>query len=225
MRSALVVRKYDAFSRILEENGFEVVNCPAIETIALDQPIRIDPDVDGVFVTSRKAAEVLSRASGLTARVYVLGRSSFEVLKDRGFDLFFDSNANTAREMLESIPAGELEGRHFVFVCGEESLRIVPDFLKQVATVDELVVYRTERVTIDTELAKRQFDWICFFSPSAGASFTDQLGLDAVRRSRVAVIGTTTAEFFADHGVDVDLVATNATAEKFANELIEGEVF
>ncbi len=224
MRSALVVRKYDAFSRILEENGFEVANCPAIETVAFEKSFEIDAEVDGVFITSRKAAEVFSGVANFAGRVYVLGRSSFDVLKDRGFDLFFDGNANTASEMMAGIPSGELKGKRFVFVRGEESLRTVPEFLKGTATVDELVVYRTEPIRIDRELANRQFGWICFFSPSAGASFVDQLGLERLKKSKIAVIGATTAEFFGNRGIGVDFVASRATAESFANELIKGEV-
>ncbi len=224
MASVLVVRDYDEFSRILEENGFTVVNAVAIKTVAIVEAIEIGDEIDGVFITSRKAAEIFAGTEAFRGAVYVLGQKSFEILKDRGFDLRFDRSANRAAEMLEAIPRKELEGKRFAFVRGEESLRVIPDGLRAIAaTVDEIIVYRTKRVELPDGIAGRDFDWICFFSPSAVSSFVDQKGLESLNRSKIAAIGKTTAAALAGNGIDVEFVSPNASGVEFAKELIKRE--
>lgn len=139
MWSILVVRKFDDFSRILSEAGFSVINCPIIETVALENTGDFDEQIaalescDGVFLTSASAAEIFrrklrERKNGYGGKVYVLGRRSFDLLKDEPLDLIFDQRANTAREMLEKIAPEALENKRFLFVRGEKSLHVVPDF-------------------------------------------------------------------------------------------------
>ncbi len=129
MASVLVVREYDEFSRILEARGFDVVNCPAIRTVRVVDKIELGAQLDGVFISSRAAAGILARSGGVSGAVYVFGRKSFDILKDRGFDLRFVESANSAAELLAAIPRSEIEGKRFAFVRGEESLRVIPDGL------------------------------------------------------------------------------------------------
>ena len=84
-----------------------------------------------------------------------------------------------------------------------------------------MVVYRNERVPIERESIDREFDWICFFSPSGVRSFISQVGPDLLGRSRIAAIGPTTADFLGRNGQHVDLVASASNAETFAAEIIE----
>jgi uroporphyrinogen-III synthase len=221
MTSVLVVRKHDAFSRTLEESGFEVVNCPATETKAIGGPLRVARETEGIFVTSRAAAEIIGNTDGLRARIYVLGRSSYEVLKGAKLDLWYCEAANTAGEMLDRIPRGELEGKRLLFVCGDRSLPTIPDRLEGIATVERAVVYRTTPVRVDCRQIDRAFDWICFFSPSGIESFIDQAGVEFLDRSRIAAIGPTTADCLKRQGRVADLVATHSNARDFARDLIE----
>jgi uroporphyrinogen-III synthase len=227
VKSVLVIRERDAFSRILEEHGFAVVNCPAIKTVRLFESVEIDPTFDGVFITSRRAAEIFATVGDFGGKVYALGAGSFEILNGSPFDLVFDPQANTAREMLASIPPEDLHGRKFLFLRGSESLRTIPEYLGEIAAVDEIIVYRTERLRIEPVQIAGEFDWICFFSPSAAESFIAQFGAERVRKSRLAVIGTTTADYFRRQGIAADLVASRPNSESFAAELIKltGEVF
>lgn len=224
MASVLVVREYDEFSRILEARGFDVVNCPAIRTVQVVDKIELGAQLDGVFISSRAAAGILARSGGVSGAVYVFGRKSFDILKDRGFDLRFVESANSAAELLAAIPRSEIEGKRFAFVRGEESLRVIPDGLRRMgATVDEIVVYRTERVAIPEAVRTRDFDWICFFSPSAVASFIDQAGNGKLRSAKIAAIGNTTASSLAENAIGVEFVSPSASAVEFAKELIKRE--
>ena len=147
MKAILVVRKFDVFSEILAKNSFEIINLPLIETKASDDLSEFEAKLarienyDGVFLTSRFAAEIFRAKSAeknvnYPGKVYVLGRRGFEILKTANFDLVFDETANTARKMLEKIAPEDIRGKRFLFAHGEKSLRVVPDFLSKIAMVD-----------------------------------------------------------------------------------------
>ncbi|HEY8562157.1 MAG TPA: uroporphyrinogen-III synthase [Pyrinomonadaceae bacterium] len=239
MTPVLVLRKFDEFSRILTENDFKVINCPTIETVESGDSPDLAAKVsarryDGVFLTSRQATaiaarEIFSNGFAYAGKVYVLGKRSFELLKDKNLDLFFSESANTAGEMLASIPLEDLRNKRFLFVRGEKSLRAVPEFLGKIAAVDEAVVYETRRVAveedlkakIETRLRAGEIAAACFFSPSGAESFLAQFGAQSLRRTKTAAIGKTTADFLERRNLKANFVAAKATAEDFAAELID----
>jgi uroporphyrinogen-III synthase len=230
----LVIREFDNFSRTLAANGFEIINLPLIETRAIDDLSGFETQLesienyDGVFLTSKQAAEIF-RAKLKTyyrGKVYVLGKRSYEMLKDANLNLHFDETANTAREVLENIALEELKDKNFLFIRGEKSLRIVPEFLSKTATVDEAVVYETRNITIEIDKINELREMIkltavCFFSPSAAISFIKQFGAEILHQTIITTIGKTTAEFFETRNLQVGFVSSKATAEDFAAELIE----
>jgi len=238
MSEILVVRKFDNFSRILTRNGFSVVNSPTIETIECGNSHnlsgKISPlDYDGIFLTSPRATEIAWRElfskKKYHGKVYVLGQRSFEILKDKNLLLSFDEAANTAREMLERIPPDELKGKRFLFIRGEKTVGTISDVLKKIAALDEEIVYETRKIAVEESLKKEieakldggRIEAACFFSPSGAESFLEQFGLESLGQTKIAVIGKTTAEFFAQRNLRVGFIATKATAEDFAIELID----
>ena len=240
MRAILVVRKFDNFSRILSESGLKVINCPTIKVAPLEDlsefEMKLDAieNYDGVFLTSRNATEIFrtklrARNVDFHGKIYVLGKRSFDLLKSENLDLVFDKTANTAQEMLENIALDELKNKRFLFVRGEKSLRVVPEFLEKIASVDEAIVYRSSRVTIADDKIKEiqaksasgEIACACFFSLSAAESFLQLFGAEVLHQIKITVIGNTTAEFFERRDLKVDFVARRAVAEDFAVELIE----
>ncbi len=237
MRKILVIREFDNFSRILAANSYEIINLPLIETKAIDDlsefegTLKSIENYAGVFLTSRHAAEVF-RAKLKTdyrGKVYVLGKRSYEILKAENIDLHFDESINTAREMLENITPEELKGKNFLFVRGDKSLRIVPEILSKTATVDEAIVYETRNIAVEIDKVsnlREQFETneiaaVCFFSPSAVASFIEQFGAEILHQTIIATIGKTTADFFEAQNLPVNFVSSKATAEDFAVELVK----
>lgn len=240
MSSILVLREFDDYSRILSANGFEVINCPTIETVPLEDLSELEAklaktDYDGIFLTSRTAAQIFrekigEKNLGFGGKIYVLGKRSYEILlRVENLNLIFFERANTAREMLEAISPEDLKNKRFLFVRGENSLRVVPDFLKRIgAEIDEAIVYRTNSLEIGSDKIEAFSDRFgrgeiicsCFFSPSAAQSFLRQCG-EIFRQSKIAVIGKTTADFFAGENVKVDFISPKATAEDFAKALID----
>ncbi len=240
MKTILVVREYDKFSEILAESGFEIINFPTIKTLPLEDlsdfeaTLKDIENFDGIFLTSAKASEIFRRKLRelkirFHGKVYILGRRSFDWLQNEKLDLYFDKTANTAQKMLENIAPEELKNRRFLFIRGEQSLRVVPDFLANRAAVRETIVYRTKKValeidkitTIREKIEKNEIVCACFFSPSAAAVFTEHFGTQILHQMKIAVIGKTTAECFERQNLKVDFVSPKATAEDFAVGLID----
>lgn len=189
---------------------------------------------DGIFLTSAPAAEIFRRRLrekkiGFGGKIYILGKRSFDVLKGENLDSVFFETANTAREMLEQIAPEDLTDKKFLFVRGEKSLRVVPEFLAKIAAIDETIVYRTEKSAIEKDeinetrekLKNGEILCACFFSPSGAASFSEQFGAQILNRTKIVAIGKTTAEFLERQNLKIDFVSPRATAEDFAGSLIE----
>jgi len=240
MKTILVIREYDYFSRILAESGFKIINLPLIETLPIkdlsdfEAKFEMFERYDGIFLTSAKAAEIfraklIEKKGNYCGKVYVLGRRSYEMLKGENLDLRFEESANTAREMLENIAPEDLKGKRFLFVRGEKSLRVVPDFLAQTATVDETIVYETREMAIEVgelkslreNFEKGEIAAACFFSPSGAESFIKQFGAEITHQTIIAAIGKTTADYFERRNLSVGFISLKATAEDFAIELID----
>ena len=237
-KKILVLREFDDFSRILVENGFEVFNLPLIETKVSEDLSEFETKLesiehyDGVFITSAKAAAIfrmklIEKNVNYGGRIYVLGTRSYEILRNLDLNLFFDESANTAREMLEKIAPEDLKGKRFLFVRGEKSLRIVPDFLAKTAAVGETIVYQTKNLAVDSEMIKTirakiqksEIAAACFFSPSAAASFIEQFGAEILHQTIIATIGKTTDDFFERQNFRVGFISSKAAEEDFAVEL------
>jgi uroporphyrinogen-III synthase len=237
MTRVLVVRKFDNFSRILTERGLTIINCPTIETTEHENLHGLRAKIsaksyDGIFLTSRAATEIACREIfcknfNQVGKIYVLGRSSFDLLKDKNLDLFFSETANTAREMLAAIPPEDLKNKRFLFIRGEKSLRVVPEFLKELAEIDEAVVYETRKIKVEENLKSEiearsgEIEAACFFSPSGAESFLEQFGAAVLTPMKIAAIGKTTADFFAKIDLKVDFIPTRSSAEDFARELAD----
>ena len=237
----LVVREPDEFSRILAEANFRVINFPTIRTVPIEKLEDLDAVLvkikhyNGLFLTSPKAAEVFLqrfREKNLEfgGKIYVLGNRTkrlFESFEKENFEIVFRENANTAEELINSFESREFTGKKFLFLRGDESLRVIPELLRGVAEIDEVVVYRTvensfDKVLID-EIAEKlrleEIDWICFFSPSGIESFINAFGETSLEQVKIAAIGATTAKRAAEKKLKVEFISPKANAEDFARGL------
>jgi uroporphyrinogen III methyltransferase/synthase len=238
MRVVLVVREFNNFSSTLENHGFSVINCPTVKTVPVEdlsgfrKIIAALENYDGVFLTSPAAAQIFAENLAETkieygGKVYVLGKRSFNLLKSKNLNLFFDEPADSARALLDQIPPKDLNQKHFLFIRGERSMRTVPEFLRTVATLDETIVYETRKIAVKPDkiteirekIEKNEVEAACFFSPSGAESFLEQFGAAILGQTKIATIGKTTADFFEKRSFTVDLISAKAAAEDFAESL------
>jgi uroporphyrinogen-III synthase len=240
--TVLVIREYDAFSETLVRAKLEVVNFPAIQTLPIENLDELDGKLskieiyDGLFLTSPKAAEVLlqrfrEKNFAYSGEVYVLGnrtKTFFEDFENANFEIVFRENANTAEELINSFGSDAFAGKKFLFLRGDKSLRTIPELLKDVAAIDEIVVYRTIENSFDKvliggikqKLEQNQIGWICFFSPSGIESFINAFGEISLNSVKIAAIGETTAKRAAEKKLKVDFISARANAEDYARGLI-----
>jgi uroporphyrinogen-III synthase len=217
---------------MLRDAGIEVVNLELTRTEVLgdlggfENLISRLAEYDGVFFTSPVAAGVFTDhvEPRLKPTVYTLGRRATKVLIDAGFVVRTIAGANTAEDMLASFDDQEFAGKKLLFVRGERSMPTIPENLAGIAEVDEVAVYRTVEIEPPQELAgdihqsltSGRVKYACFFSPSAVEAFEKRFGSSV----GVAAIGGTTAARARELGFRIDLVASRATNEVFAAELI-----
>ena len=240
MRSVLVLRRRDEFSRTLESRGLPVINCHVIETEPIEDLTEFEKiierigDLDAIFLTSVSAANVLARyaetvRAGFQGRLIVLGRRSFDILKDTGLEIEFDERASSARELLDGLDIERFKGSRVLFIRGERSLRTIPERLGGIAEVEEAIVYRTKEIEIPGELKQRilrdledgEIAMACFFSPSGVESFERQIGLDQLAKVEIGSIGETTAVALRERGVQVGLIASISEGTVFAAEIVD----
>lgn len=239
MNAVLVVREADDFSRILAASGYEVISLPLIETKALNdlsdfkQKLAEIENYEGIFLTSAQATQIFienlhKEQVSYGGKVYVFGKRSYEILKDENLEIVFDKTAHTAQEFLEKIAPEELKNKRFLFIRGEKSLRVVPEFLEKFAQVDETIVYETGEIKVGIDkisalkekFAQNEISATCFFSPSGAESFIKQFGAEVFNQTKIAAIGKTTAGFFERQNLKAGFISPKATAEDFASDLI-----
>jgi uroporphyrinogen III methyltransferase/synthase len=234
------VREFDKFSRLLAENGFEVINFPTIQTLPiadfgeLNEKIGNLKNYDGLFFTSPKAAEVFlqnfeNKESDFRGKIYVLGNRTKQLFENTNFEIVFRADANTAEEFINSYDKEEFSNKKLLFLKGDKSLKAIPELLRDQAIVDEIVVYQTIENTIAeglrNEISERflrnEIDWICFFSPSGIESFIKTFGEFSPNRIKIAAIGATTAKKAVENNLKIGFVSSKANSEDFAFELID----
>ena len=162
-RTVLVIREYDKFSEILAAANFEVINFQAIQTLPIENLSELDETLDqingydGLFLTSPKAAEIFlqkvrEKDFEFGGKIYVLGNRTKRLFENTNFEVVFRENANTAEELINSFEIREFTGKRFLFLCGDKSLRAIPELLKDVSRIEEIIVYRTIENSFDKVL-------------------------------------------------------------------------
>ena len=234
----LVIRARDAFSDKLIESGFEVINLELLRVVAIEGGVDLSSEglkgLDGLFFTSPHAAERFLEAfegkrTSFDGDIYVLGHRTRDLFDRAGITVRYQSQANTAAEMITLFGEAEFAGKRLLYIRGDKSMRTIPDLLSGIADIRELVVYKTVPITPDQQLislVKRKLgeggiSWACFFSPSGVDSLLDQIDVDKLKGVRTAVIGDTTARSARKAGFNVELISSRAKADDFAAQLTE----
>jgi uroporphyrinogen III methyltransferase/synthase len=233
----LVLRADDEFSQMLRGSGLEVFNLPLIKTEPLEDQSELHRciakihEYDGLFFTSPVSAEIFGCEIGesrnaIRGKLYTMGTRAKWVLEEAGLPAFFDPSVNTAEELITSRSDDEFRGKKFLFLRGDRSILTIPNLLKEKAVVDEVVVYRTigcrpaeaDIIKTANSLRSGDFDWLCFFSPSAVEVFQDTFGTSD--RTKTATIGRTTAGRAEELGFDVSFISPRSSAIDFAQAFV-----
>ncbi len=118
--------------------------------------------------------------------------------------------------------------RRFYFLKAKSRRENLPQQLRAMgAEVDEVVVYQTiipepENLERIQQLLKNgTIDIATFFSPSSILNFAELIGVEYLANTTIATIGSTTAEAVAQLGLNVAILAKQATTKGLVEAIEE----
>ena len=229
---------------MLESRGASVVCLPTIEITAPDSWDECDASIwklaeyDSICFTSKNTVEKFIQRirlirpqalNTLAARnLFAVGEKTKSTLEASGFTVQPIPKIHSADKLAHSFYGQNISGRRFLFPKSNIACDVLPNELRSLgAVVDEITIYKT--VIPESEnlehirlfLTDGKIDIVTFFSPSSVRNFMEMVGVDALRRMIIAVIGPTTAEAVKQVGLEVDIVAKQQTAESLVQEIVD----
>jgi uroporphyrinogen-III synthase len=236
--SILVVRDDDSFADSLREAGLVVETLPLIFTRPLSDQTGLQAELlrldsyDGIFFTSVAAVEAVLLTGTAELRrfsggIYVVGERSRKMLDNAGIAVQAEA-ANSAEELISSLGVSQLEGKRFLYFCGDRRLPTIPAMLEKLADLNEVVVYQTVERPLPAARAEQtkrllsagDASWVCFFSPSGVDAFRRLVGEEVDGQLKAAAIGSTTAKRASDLGFRVAFISSQPSLRPFAQGLI-----
>lgn len=229
--TVLVIREFGSFSETLITNGFEVINFPTIKSSKIEDLSEFEKNIkdiekyDGIFFTSPNSAAIFLEKFNkkYCGKIYVLGNRIKGLFETKGFEIVYKETANTAEEFIKSFDKDEFTGKHFLFLKGNKSLRIIPQMLEDIAEVDEIIVYQTELFEagetfvdkLKDKFSRNEIAFICFFSPSGFENFLAIITDFNQAQIKIAAIGKTTAQKISEAGFNIHFTSSNAKSFAF----------
>ena len=214
----------------LRELGAEVIEAPAIRTVALDATI---PDLTGydlLVVSSPNGARELFRllrvsdrdARALAGlRVAAMGPGTARALLAHGIAADIVPARSVAEGMVEAL--AEADVRRALLVRGREGRDVLPDALRERgAEVELALVYETVAEDLAQDALERvaAADFVTFTSASTVRHLATAAGGSLPSGPRLASIGPATSAALREHGREPDLEADPHTPDGLVDALL-----
>lgn len=156
-------------------------------------------------------------------RVAAVGQATADRLREAGVEVDLIPADQSAAGLVAAFRETDLRGQRLLCPLGNLARpTLVEGLREQGANVDVVEAYRTEPVEVLPDRVRQLFedggiDAVTFASPSAVASFVDLLARNGLQitGSAIACIGPTTRAAAIEHGLSVDIVAAEPSAEAF----------
>lgn len=221
-------------SRLLEREGAQVLEAPAIEIIPnsreVNSVIKELIDFDWLVFSSANGVSAFFQGlenKGLDSRalfpskVCAIGPATSQALASRGIKADLIPSDYTTRGILASFRMKRIRGKAFLLVRADIATSELEEELeRRGAMVTRLSVYKTVLASamdeeVKRELLKGSIDIIIFTSASTVKGFINLVGknIKNIRVPVVACIGPVTAAMAKDLGFKVDVMAKEHTIE------------
>ncbi len=239
------VEQSRALAAQLTELGATVI---AVPTIAFADPLDSGPldaaiaefsSFHWLLFTSANAAHFFARrcrargvepkeAQSGTMPVFVaaVGPATSEAAAAEGFMVGHMAEEFQGVELAHEL-SGEVFGKKVLLPRSDQASDELPAALRQAgAYVTDVITYRTvacDSASPEGVSAIRNgiADVVSFFSASAFRSLAERIGIDALRRVRIAAIGPVTAAAIREAGLPIAIEAPQATSESFVAALVD----
>ncbi len=229
----------------LSNTRVNFVNFPMIETLTSEINILIKETLenieqfDWIIFTSRngvksffdlwKKYKKTSSPKFEKTKFATIGKSSAQLLKEKGFNTDFVNPGNTSGEFVHHIDKNEIiRNTHKVLlVLGNLAPNILYSKIKEITpAVKRINVYQTlYKKNISLEIynliEKDDYSFLLFTSPSAYDNFSRKLKTENINELRIAAIGKTTANFIKLKGAKVSFIPTKSNFDVLSKELTQ----
>ncbi|OVE83446.1 uroporphyrinogen-III synthase [Natronolimnobius baerhuensis] len=224
--------RIDDATSLLESLGAEPIPDPMLAIEPTGQTPRTDADY--VVLTSKTGAELVAEAGWAPGEqtVCAIGPATADALEAVGYDVDFIPEEYTSSGLVADLEA-DVDGARIEVARSDHGSPVLLEGLEGAgAYVHETVLYRLVRPEgsgRSAELAAAgDLDAACFTSSLTVEHFLEAAGVRGGRNAALAglenavvgVIGEPTAETARELGVDVDLVASEATFDALARETV-----
>jgi uroporphyrinogen-III synthase len=219
-------------TELLADLGADPVPDPMLSVDATDAVPRTDADY--VVFTSKTGAELVSAAGWEPGGepVCAIGPATADALRAAGYAVDIVPEEYTSSGLVAAL-SDRVDGARVEVARSDHGSPVLLDGLSDAgAYVHETILYRLVRPEGSGESAERaaagEIDAVCFtssltvdhFLEAAGERGVREAALSGIADAVVGVIGEPTRETAADRGVDVDLVADEATFERLAADTV-----
>ncbi|TYL39776.1 uroporphyrinogen-III synthase [Natronococcus pandeyae] len=207
-----------------------------------DPMLSVDPteaapreDADYVVLTSKTGAELVADAGWDpgTATVCAIGPKTAAAVRKAGYEVDLVPDEYTSSGLVATL-TNDVDGARVEVARSDHGSPVLLEGLEAAgAYVHETILYRLVRPEGSGESAELaaagELDAACFTSSLTVAHFLEAAAERGVREEAVAgledatvgVIGEPTRKTAAEHGIDVDVVANEATFDALACETVE----
>ncbi|SDR27989.1 uroporphyrinogen-III synthase [Natronobacterium texcoconense] len=218
---------------LLESLGAEPVPDPMLAVEPTDDTPRTDADY--VVLTSKTGVELVADAGWKPgdATVCAIGPATADALREAGYEVDVVPEEYTSSGLVATLQE-EVDGTRIEVARSDHGSDVLLEGFEDAgAYVHETVLYRLVRPEGSGRSAKLaadgDLDALCFTSSLTVEHFLEAADARGVREDALAtledatvgVIGAPTEETALEQGLEVDLVASEATFETLARETLE----
>ena len=228
------------FADLLEANGAEVIQFPTIKIQPIENVDVPSPnEYDWVIFTSVNAVEIFYqrlRENGKDARAFsaskicAVGPKTVDALNRIGVQPDFMPSHSRGSAIAAEME--DVKGKKILLPRAKIATTDLPNGLRQKgALVDDIPLYDTLKVSsenrdeIEADLLNSSIDFVTFTSSSTVTNFLEMFPVheptELLAGVKIAVIGPTTQKTAVEYGLQVDVVAKEASVESLVEAIIE----
>lgn len=230
--------------RLIEQKGGIPILFATIEIVQPDSWEMADKATDGLYMydgmvfTSTNGVEFffqrlnernISFSDLKKKMIFVVGNKTKQTVENYGLSVTTIPEKFTAQELANKLQQEDLNGKYFLFPKGNLAKDVLPATLILLgAAIDEVIVYQTkqpkpENINVVRKLITNgKIDVVIFTSPSTVNNFFNLIAKKELSaRTKIAVIGPTTAKALEELGLDTDIQPEQSTIEALVEEIVK----
>ncbi|MGI9074055.1 MAG: uroporphyrinogen-III synthase [Bryobacteraceae bacterium] len=217
--------------------GAEVILLPLI---GIAPPLNPEPlrhaaahsnEYDWIIFTSANAVHAFAAQLPESLQIWkphvaTVGAATRETAEELGFRVDLTPSKYVAESLIEALSGEDLINRKVLIPSAAVTRDLVPDALRKRGALIEVVEAYRNVIPVEADRAAAVFrepypDWVLFASSSAVGNLVHLIGVERLRRTKIATIGPITSKTVLDHGLIVTAQAEVYTAQGLIDALCQ----